>query len=367
MHSYSPDNSHLKARSARFVQRMFAMRLLGTVLCFLPVLSVLQELHCNDFFYLPLFINAFIWPWIARYLALSSADPTHSERRNLKLDAAFAGFWIATIDLSPIPSIIIMAVLASDFYAVGGWSQLRGTAQLFVLTAIPVWLFNGAHLQLDFSARTVWLTLPLAAGYMFALSAVSYQLTLTLRRKNRELGKLSLMDPSLEIPNRRLFDQQLESEYFHSKRGECRAWLLLLDIDNFKTVNDTFGHEMGDFLLVEISAQLRHKAHPQDTPARFGGDELGMIVHDADDVGILTLATALQQQISQLRLPVAEPFRCSVSIGVAAALDADNPQQWLNHADQALYRVKRAGRDGVQLWQPLPEQNAEKPTQTYDR
>jgi len=353
MHPYSPDRNQLEARSARFVQRMFAMRQLGTFLCFAPILSVLLELHKSNVLYVLLFINAFIWPSVARYRARSSADPTTSERRNLLLDAAFAGFWIALMGISPMPSLIVIAVLASGFYAVGGWAQLRSALKFFLLAAIPTWLLNDMPFILTFSTRTVWLTFPLAAGYMFALSVLSYQLTLTLRRKNRELDKLSLMDPSLEIPNRRLFDRQLENAYFHTKRGECQSWLLLLDVDHFKTVNDTFGHEMGDFLLAEISAQLRNKARMQDTPARFGGDELGMIVHDADEAGILALATSLQQQVTLLRLPVPTPFRCSISVGIAAASEADDPQQWLSHADQALYRVKRAGRDGVQLWRPL--------------
>lgn len=357
----SPDHSHLKLRSTRFIRRMFAMRQLGSFLCFNPILSVLLEQQSHIAFCVLLFVNAFFWPWVAYRMALSSADPTASERRNLTLDAACGGFWIAIMGLSPLPSLIIIAVLASDRYTVGGWKQLRSALLACLLTFVPIWLIAGMPLRTEFSTRTVWLTLPLATGYMLVLSAVSYRLTMTLRQKNRELERISLMDPRLQIPNRRLFDRRLESEFLYTRRGEYRAWLLLLDVDNFKVVNDTFGHEAGDFLLSEISALLRSAAGEYDIPARFGGDELGIIVHDAEEADILALANTLQQQIAQLRLPASADFYCTTSIGIAAANEADSLEQWLSHADQALYRVKRAGRNGIQFWHPEPASKATLP------
>ncbi|WP_338527171.1 diguanylate cyclase [Erwinia aphidicola] len=351
MHYYSPDDSQLKLRSTRFIRRMFAMRQLGTFLCFFPFQSVLSELDRSTWFTILLFINAFIWPSVAWLLAHSSPDPTNTERRNLTIDAAFGGAWVALMAISPMPSLIIIAVLASDRYAAGGWPQLKPAIQAFTLTFIPVWAVLGLPLQPTFSTRTVWLTLPLATCYMLVLSAVSYQLTLSLRRKNRELERISLMDPSLKIPNRRLFDRRLESEYLRTQRGEGRAWLMLIDVDNFKQVNDRFGYEAGDYLLAEISRLLRSEVGTRDIPARFGGDELGVIVRDADDITIVMLAAALKEKIAQIRLPASAEFQFSVSIGIAPASNADSIHQWLRHADQALYSVKRTGRDGIHLWQ----------------
>jgi len=355
MHYYSPDDRQLKQRSERFIRRMFAMRQLGTFLCFFPILSVLLELGRGMWLTILLSINAFIWPVIAWILAHSSSDPTATERRNLTIDAAFGGVWVALMGISPLPSLIIMAVLASDRYAAGGWAQLRPALAAFLLAFIPTWSVAGMPLQLTFSTRTVWLSLPLATCYMMVLSAVSYQLTLSLRRKNRELERISLMDPSLKIPNRRLFDRRLESEYLRTQRGDSHAWLLLLDVDNFKQVNDRFGHEAGDYLLAEISMLLRTEVGIRDIPARFGGDELGVIVRDADSNSIVILAAALKEKIAQIQLPASPNFQCSVSIGIAPAAKADSIHQWLRNADPALYNVKRTGRDGIQLWQPEPQ------------
>lgn len=350
---YSPDDSHLKLRSTRFIRRMFVMRQLGTFLCFNPILSVLLELQSGTAFYALLFINAFLWPYIAYRLALSSSDPTASEKRNLTLDAAFGGFWIAMMALSPLPSVIIMAVLASDRYAAGGWKQLKSALGAFLLTFILAWTATGAPVHTEFSQQTVWLTLPLASCYMLALSAVSYNLTLSLRKKNRELELIALMDPGLKIPNRRLFERRLESEFLRTKRGESAAYLLLMDVDNFKKVNDTGGHEVGDFLLSEISGLLRNEVSAQDIPARFGGDELVVIVRDANEESILALAGRIRTKVSQISLPGSPDLRCSVSIGIAPAGIAHSIHDWLRKADQALYSVKRAGRDGVRLYNSL--------------
>jgi len=350
MNYYTPDDIQLKHRSTRFVRRMFMMRQLGTFLCFLPILSVLMEMGKSPELCALLFTNAFVWPYAAFRLALRSRDPTGFERKNLTLDAAFGGFWVATMALSPLPSIVIMAVLISDRYSAGGWDQLKSALQAFLLTFLLVWLAEKAPLLLTFSTRTVWLTLPLASGYLLALSVVSHNLTLSLRKKNQELERIALMDPGLKIPNRRLFERRLESEFLRTQRGEGKAWLMLLDVDHFKQVNDTFGHEAGDFLLAEISALLRDSVGLKDIPARLGGDELCVIVRDADETSIMLLAEEIKQGIALLRLPVSSTFQCSVSIGIAPARDAASIHEWLRCADGALYQVKRAGRNDVQLW-----------------
>lgn len=350
MNYYTPDDIQLKRRSTRFVRRMFMMRQLGTFLCFLPILSVLMEMGKSLELCALLFTNAFVWPYAAFRLALRSRDPTGFERKNLTLDAAFGGFWVATMALSPLPSIIIMAVLISDRYSAGGWVQLKSALQAFLLTFLLAWLAEKAPLQLTFSTRTVWLTLPLASGYLLALSVVSHNLTLSLRKKNQELERIALMDPGLKIPNRRLFERRLESEFLRTQRGEGKAWLMLLDVDHFKQVNDTFGHEAGDFLLAEISALLRDSVGLKDIPARFGGDELCVIVRDADESSIMLLAAQIRQGIALLRLPASSTFQCSVSIGIAPACDAATIHEWLRCADEALYQVKRAGRNDVQVW-----------------
>lgn len=350
MNYYTPDDDHLKKRSRRFVRRMFFMRQLGTVLCFFPILSVLLDMQRELFYSALLFINAFAWPWLACQRALRAEDPTSAERNNLTLDAAFGGIWIALMSLTPVPSVIIMAVLASDRYAAGGSTLLISAVKAFIVAFLSVWILDGARVASTFTTQTVWLTLPLASCYMLALSIASYNLTWQLRKRNRELERVALMDPGLQIPNRRLFERRLESEFLSTRRGDSNGYLLLLDLDHFKAVNDTWGHEAGDFLLAEISALLRNYVGIQDIPARLGGDELSVIVHHASDETVVSLARRLREKIAQVALPAAPDFHCTVSIGIAPASSADSLRDWLRHADEALYQVKRAGRNDVLLW-----------------
>ncbi|QNQ20899.1 diguanylate cyclase [Kosakonia sp. SMBL-WEM22] len=349
---YSPDEKHLKLRSQRFVRRMFMMRQLGTVLCYVPILSVLKEAGYGIPSILLLSANAFVWPWIACLRATRSADPASAEKKNLTADAFLGGIWVALMQMSPFPSCIIMAVLASDRYAAGGLTQLKSAVKAFLCAFLPLWLIKGGGVNLELTPRTVWLTLPLATFYILALSIASYNLTLKLRKRNHELERIALMDPELEIPNRRMFDRRLESEYLSTLRGDSSGYLLLMDLDYFKSVNDTWGHEAGDFLLTQISRVLRNHIGYKDTPARFGGDELGVIVHNASDLSVMILARRLQKKIGEIRLPASSEFRCTMSIGIASAAEAGSIYDWLRHADTALYKVKRSGRDGVCLWQP---------------
>ncbi|MDU6411713.1 MAG: diguanylate cyclase [Yersiniaceae bacterium] len=359
MNDYSPDDSHLTLRALRFVRRMFIMRQLGTFLCFIPILSVLLATKSAPGLSALLAVNAFAWPYAAYRLARIAPDPIGRERHHLTLDAALGGVWVALMGLSPVPSLVIMAVLASDRYAAGGWAQLKPALMAFCAAFLLAWTAAGTPLHLAFSSLTVWLTLPLATCYMLVLSAVSYHLTLGLRKNNRGLVRIALMDPSLQIPSRGLFERRLESELLRTRRGESTAYLMLLDVDHFKQVNDTFGHETGDFLLAEISALLRNEVGLEDIPARFGGDELGVIVRNADDRRILALAETLREKVAGIRLPGSTGFRCTVSIGIAAAGDADTIHVWLRNADRALYHVKRHGRDGVSLAEGKPVHSAE--------
>jgi len=347
---YSPDKAHLKLRSQRFVRRMFIMRQLGTVLCFVPILSVLHDYGYGMLCIVPLAANAFVWPWIACLRATRSSDSASAEKENLTVDAFFGGVWVALMEMSPFPSCVIIAVLASDRYAAGGMTQLKAAIKAFLCAFLPVWLMKGAAVNLTLSPRTVWFTLPLATLYILALSIASYNLTLKLRKRNHELERIALMDPELGIPNRRMFGRHLENEYLSTNRGDSSGYLLLIDLDYFKSVNDTWGHEAGDFLLGQISRMLRNYIGYKDVPARFGGDELGVIVHNATDTSVMVMARRLQRRIGEIRLPASAEFRCTASIGIASAAGAGSIYDWISHADEALYAVKRSGRNGERLW-----------------
>lgn len=345
----STDDEYLRIRSLRFVRRMFFMRQLGTFLCFLPILSVLLEQAASDLTLLLLTLNAFLWPAIAYMASVKSRDLVKVEQLSLTIDTLWGGIWVAIMGISPIPSLIILAIQISDRYAAGGWKQLRPALFAFFVAFFITWAICGYPIRLTFSAQTVWLSVPLATVYLVALSILSRHLTVRLRNKTRELERVALLDPRLHIPNRRLFEQRLASTLLQTQRGTISAYLVLLDVDDFKQVNDNYGHEAGDFLLAEVSEAIRDVISSKDVPARFGGDELAVIVYDSNERDVAQLARQVIARVESIRLPSDEVYRCTISMGIAAAKSASSSSEWLRNADHALYDIKRNGKNGFSI------------------
>lgn len=149
------------------------------------------------------------------------------------------------------------------------------------------------------------------------------------------------------LPNRRLLTARLEHAIALTERNGGIGAVLSLDLDNFKDVNDAFGHAAGDELLVAVAARLRDQLRQSDTPARVGGDEFVVLLEVLP--GPETAATVAYALIERL----AEPFvlaggndvRIGVSIGISVfPIDARDPESALRHGDRALYKAKAAGR-----------------------
>lgn len=354
-----PDEAALKARSQRFVWRIFMMRQLGTSLCFVAIASVMWDMHYHLFYFALLAVNAFVWPTVACLFSMQAYDPVKAESNCLIIDSALGGVWIAIMGISPFPSLLIFSVLVADRYAAGGWKLLKSALIALLLAFFVIWALLGYHIHLEFSQRTVWLSLPLATIYMIGLSVVSRHLSVRLSKRNREFERIALMDPRLHIPNRRLFEQRLASTFVQTQREQASAYLMLLDVDHFKQINDNYGHEIGDYILLEISNILRQTLHASDTPARFGGDELAVIAINYKQDDVCELAQQILEKITALRLTNHELCRVSISIGIASVKDAYSTADWLRKADQALYKVKNSGRNGIFLYQkPQNEQQA---------
>ena len=127
--------------------------------------------------------------------------------------------------------------------------------------------------------------------------------------------------------------------------------LALIDIDDFKTINDTFGHVMGDVLLSELCGTVRETLRPPDTLARFGGDEFAVILPHSDIYGARAVADRILQRARSLRLLTPDgttELRCSVSVGIATYVPPDmTAADLLQRADERLYESKRTGKNRI--------------------
>ncbi len=180
---------------------------------------------------------------------------------------------------------------------------------------------------------------------------------LTLRRlqaeleeKNRELARLAATDPLTGLPNRRSFDANLERESLGAKRYADALSLVLLDVDEFKKVNDRFGHDVGDEVLREIGRRLRESCRAGDTVARIGGEEFALILTRTGAEGASAVAERTRALVSGAPVPTtAGELAVTVSAGVSS-LGGEigfDTQALYRSADEALYASKKEGRNRV--------------------
>ena len=161
-------------------------------------------------------------------------------------------------------------------------------------------------------------------------------------------------DPLTHLPNRSLFTDRFEHALARSERHGSKVAVLFVDLDDFKEINDSLGHEAGDRVLVAVAHRLRSCLRPTDTAARLGGDEFTMLLEDVEDVeGAVRVA---ERALGELRAPInlgELETRVDTSIGITVGSGAhDHPGKLLRQADLALYRAKGRGKAGYEVFNP---------------
>lgn len=171
-----------------------------------------------------------------------------------------------------------------------------------------------------------------------------------------KLSAMALTDGLTGIANRRAFDQALEREWKRTLREGSQISLLLLDIDHFKRFNDLYGHQVGDDCLRAVAAAVSGAVRTTDIVARYGGEEIAIILPSTFTDGAVEVAEKVRSAIASLRLGLEENSEAvgsvTVSIGVATALARQGgtikmPESLLLAADNAMYKAKRKGRNRV--------------------
>ena len=168
-----------------------------------------------------------------------------------------------------------------------------------------------------------------------------------LLEKNAQLEILSTVDPLTSLYNRRHLERQVKYEASINKRYQHEASLLLIDIDHFKMINDNYGHQVGDLVLVDIAKILAASVRESDTVARFGGEEFMILASHTDLDGAMVLAHRLNKSIEKHVFTHHDVnVNVTVSIGVTR-LDHENFDVSYKYVDDALYEAKESGRNKV--------------------
>ena len=173
-------------------------------------------------------------------------------------------------------------------------------------------------------------------------------------RKAAELRVQHLAHHDLltDLPNRNLFSDRLRQSLAIARRDKTRLALIYLDLDNFKPVNDTLGHAVGDLLLKDVAKRMRHCVRESDTVARIGGDEFVVLLPVVEsEQDALTVAEKLRHALSQRFKLAGHIMNISASLGVAVHPEHGLDQDVLSrNADAAMYLAKQSGRNNVKLW-----------------
>jgi diguanylate cyclase (GGDEF)-like protein len=173
---------------------------------------------------------------------------------------------------------------------------------------------------------------------------------LRLKEQNDRLRLMALTDPLTGLGNRHIINGRLKSSLARWRRRGEPFGLMIVDVDHFKAVNDTYGHEAGDQVLQRLAELFREMARAEDSVGRLGGEEFVILVDHAHRLEAVQAAERLRRRVSHLALPLAGNVSITVSIGVVSSDDLhvdDTEKSALHHADDALYAAKETGRNRV--------------------
>ena len=186
-----------------------------------------------------------------------------------------------------------------------------------------------------------------AAGWVFAVRDVT-----EARALERQVAWQASHDALTGLPNRTLLKDRLNTGLARARRHEQRLAVIFIDLDRFKSVNDSFGHDFGDRLLIAMASRVREAARAQDTVARIGGDEFVVIVEEINEpLDVAATAQRLRKAVSRpVRIDEQDLF-LSASLGASVfPRDATSVDDLLRNADAAMYRAKESGRNAVRFY-----------------
>jgi diguanylate cyclase (GGDEF)-like protein len=185
------------------------------------------------------------------------------------------------------------------------------------------------------------------AACVLYMQSYTIQHELQAQHSNEKLYRLAIRDGMTSIFNHTFMEQYITDAINRSKRSKSPLALLMIDVDFFKQINDNFGHNAGDDVLVNLVQVLNSNKRTTDYLGRWGGDELVLLLSDTNLSGAANLAEKLRRLVEAHVFPRSR--RLTISVGVSEYQDGDNLASFIERADAAMYRAKRGGRNQVQV------------------
>lgn len=343
----------VKPRGIKFVKRVYPARALGLGLGLLAVGSVLLPLEPLPLVWVLLVYNGLIWPHLAYLIASRSPDPYAMERLQLQGDSISGGFWVAACGFNPLVSALITMMLWMNNIAAGGFRFFVRGVLCWLLGVLAGGMLLGFNWNDSISTTIVYACLPMLIIYPIIIGLIAYNLAMDLHHKKEQMQHLSRTDGLTGLFNRSYWELRAKEEIARARRNYTPLALVLLDVDYFKRINDTYGHAQGDLVLQQLSQLLQRNLRETELLGRYGGEEFAIILPGSTKQEAHKTAERLRDLVARLEFgdPANHTLHCSISLGIAAFADGlGDFSSWVKAADKALYQAKRQGRNQTVIY-----------------
>ncbi|MBL1321217.1 MAG: sensor domain-containing diguanylate cyclase [Methylophaga sp.] len=228
------------------------------------------------------------------------------------------------------------------------WPSLAVLALYFVLPQKQAWIVNILYVSITIPIAWHVLDPAIAARFVAVLLGISFfafSATHEIYKQHYLLKEQSVTDILTGLYNRSLLQSSLENAIHQSDRSKTNMAILMLDIDHFKTINDRFGHDVGDAVLKSTGKFLSKFFRAGDVVFRIGGEEFLALIYNTDKTNATSVAEKLRQEFEQL--PLINNHDVTISIGVSDLQPNMDWKQWMKQGDENLYKAKANGRNQV--------------------
>lgn len=313
-----------------------------------------------------------ISPQVMYYIAARSSDPRKTEMRNLCLDGAFFGIWAAVLGFPVWITFIFFVTIAVNLTVfLGKAGCLHAIAWMLAGAGLAL-PFTGFHLAPDTSGVTTALCMVTISVYLLVVADNAFKRATklhetrkqlkaneyALKRRLEEINLLQLnlrdqanRDSLTGLFNRRYVDATLERELQRCKREGQPLSIVIIDIDHFKHINDTYGHQAGDEVLKMLASLLNEHVRASDVACRYGGEEFLVLFPAVPNAVAQTRVENWRQAFSATAILFGKSdIPVTLSAGIATyPQHGESGEELIRRADLALYRAKHAGRNQVAI------------------
>jgi diguanylate cyclase len=317
-----------------------------------------------------LFICFLVVPHLEFARASASEHPPQAEIDHFKLDAVMFGFWSAILHFPPMVTLALaLPAVLNPIYFRGARGLVDGV-MAYGVGIVLAWPVTGWVIEHHHDDMAEGLALFALVGYLIFAAIDGYRRAMRLKETQRDLqasqqrlqeqfNKLQRLhlqvqeqaqrDPLTGVPNRYFLNEAMGTEIARHLRQGKHLVLMVLDLDHFKNINDTLGHQAGDDVLTGFAALLKRRFRASDLISRYGGEEFVVVLTDTDVQESESVAAGFVKQVAESTFTSsAGPVAVTVSVGLSVLPEHGKTfGELFFMADQALYQAKREGRNRV--------------------